>query len=400
MSPVFAARRRADEFDALVEARASGQVVDDARFDELLDVVGALRSSPRPAARPEFVADLRERLMIAAATELAPRSALASPATAARLTVAPQRSRRERRIAVAIGGLAIVGASSTMAVAAQSALPGDVLYPLKRAIENAQTGVSTSDERRGEHLLSNAAGRLAEADALTRDERGQDLAAIESTLTVFTEQASEASEVLLADYLETGDESSILELQQFTVDSMSALENLSAVLPTTSQAVLVSAGTLLTEIDQATQQLCPTCSGSTIGQVPAFLVSAAEGLLGDLLTPTSTPAAAPEGRRPTPGKDKQASPGQTTQGGSPSTSTPSGEVPLAIPSTTPAPGGGKNEQGGGGSGSNQNPLGPLGNNLPDGGTPTGGGGGVDGPVKDLVDGVSGLVDGLTDPLLP
>ncbi len=47
MSPVFAARRRADEFDALVEARAAGRPVDDARFDDLLDVVGALRSSPR-----------------------------------------------------------------------------------------------------------------------------------------------------------------------------------------------------------------------------------------------------------------------------------------------------------------------------------------------------------------
>ena len=60
MSPVFAARRRAEEFDALVEARTAGRPVDDARFDDLLDVVGALRSTPQPQARPEFVADLRD----------------------------------------------------------------------------------------------------------------------------------------------------------------------------------------------------------------------------------------------------------------------------------------------------------------------------------------------------
>ncbi|WP_180923799.1 DUF5667 domain-containing protein [Nocardioides marinisabuli] len=320
MSPVFAARRRAEEFDALVEARAAGRPVDDARFDALLDVVGALRTSPQPQARPEFVADLRERLMTAAATELRPANA-ASPATAARLTVAPQRTRRDRRLAAAVGGLAIVGASSTMAVASQSALPGDVLYPLKRAMENISTGVSTSDERRGESLLSHAAGRLAEVDALSRDEQGQDLVAIENTLIAFTDQTSEASQVLIGDYAETGDETSIVELQQFTVESMGALEDLSAVLPATAQEVLVTAGTLLAEIDQTTQQLCPTCPGTTIGQVPAFLVNAAEALLGDLVTPTPAPEAAAGSQRD-PGKGGR-QPGKGAKGADGSGSAPS-----------------------------------------------------------------------------
>ena len=53
-----------------------------------------------------------------------------------------------------------------MAVAAQSALPGDALYPLKRAIENAETGFSVSDEAKGSTILGNASGRLDEVDAL------------------------------------------------------------------------------------------------------------------------------------------------------------------------------------------------------------------------------------------
>ncbi|GHJ59331.1 hypothetical protein NOK12_18490 [Nocardioides sp. OK12] len=406
MSPVFAARRRAEEFDALVEARAAGRPVDDARFDALLDVVGALRTSPQPQARPEFVADLRERLMTAAATELRPATA-ASPATAARLTVAPQRTRRDRRLAAAVGGLAIVGASSTMAVASQSALPGDVLYPLKRAMENISTGVSTSDERRGESLLSHAAGRLAEVDALSRDEQGQDLVAIENTLIAFTDQTSEASQVLIGDYAETGDETSIVELQQFTVESMGALEDLSAVLPATAQEVLVTAGTLLAEIDQTTQQLCPTCPGTTIGQVPAFLVNAAEALLGDLVTPTPAPEAAGSQRDPgkggrQPGKGAN---GANGSGSAPSTSTP-GTVALPTPPPSPAPGAGNGSQQGGTTGSNQGPLGPITDNVPGTGTPTGGAGGnggsgaLSGPVEDIVDGVNGLVEGITDPLLP
>ena len=162
MSPVFSARKRADEFDTLVEAAASGRSVDDARFGDLLELVGTLREAPHVEARPEFVADLRERLMTAAATELSPVTPAAA-STHERLTVAPRRTARERRLAVAVGGLAIVGASTSMAMAAQSALPGDVLYPLKRAMENAHTGVSVGDSSKGTTLLAHTLLDLANA---------------------------------------------------------------------------------------------------------------------------------------------------------------------------------------------------------------------------------------------
>ena len=55
-----------------------------------------------------------------------------------------------------------------MAVASQSALPGDALYPIKRAIENTEAGVRVSDDAKGETILSNASGRLNEVDKLTR----------------------------------------------------------------------------------------------------------------------------------------------------------------------------------------------------------------------------------------
>ncbi len=58
MSPVFATRRRAEEFDAVVEGARRTRGASDDRYDDLLVLVGALRAVPEPQARPEFVAEL------------------------------------------------------------------------------------------------------------------------------------------------------------------------------------------------------------------------------------------------------------------------------------------------------------------------------------------------------
>src|SRR3954447_22986640 len=103
MSRGFPARRRADEFAEIVEGARAG---DAARDAELLELVGALRSVPRPAARPEFVADLRERLLAEAATALV-------PADTSRLRLPERHPVRERRIAAIVGGIAVVGATTS-----------------------------------------------------------------------------------------------------------------------------------------------------------------------------------------------------------------------------------------------------------------------------------------------
>ena len=213
MSSLHPARRSAERFNSLLEDEQRG-AVRDSRDAELLELVGALQSVSRAEARPAFVADLRERLMLAAETELVVPD---SPAALTdRLTVRTRRTPRERRLAVALGGIAIVGATTSMAVAAQGALPGDVLYPLKRAMENAEAGFSVSDEAKGSTILENASGRLDEVDRLTQEDE-VDAAAVSQTLTAFADQATEASELLIADYEATGSEDSINDLRDFTV---------------------------------------------------------------------------------------------------------------------------------------------------------------------------------------
>ena len=182
-----------------------------------------------------------------------------------------------------------------MAMAAQSALPGDALYPLKRLIEGAETGIAVNEGDKGSTLLANASGRLAEITALSRDGRLEDGAAIADTFNTFTRQAIEASDLLLTDYAATGDESSIAELRDFTGESMQTLAELESVVPEQARDELLRAARILTQIDAQAQQACPSCGGDGIDEIPAILTSSYE-LSGDgiVATPGTVLKVAPE----------------------------------------------------------------------------------------------------------
>ena len=267
MTPVFPARRRAEEFAALVEDTSTGGP--DARYSDLLEVVGALREAPPVEARPEFVASLRERLMVAAETELV-------PTDVARLTLPARKTSRDRRIAAAVGGLALVGATTSMAMAAQSALPGDVLYPIKRAIENVHTGVVMGENQKGSTLLANASGRLDEVSQLSGGSGLQDDLAIADTLNAFTDQSAEASDLLLSDYADHGNQASVEELRAFAATSLDQLTALEPQVPDEARDELFHAAQVLIQIDAAAHQACPSCSGG-ITKIPPIYAPVSSG---------------------------------------------------------------------------------------------------------------------------
>ena len=152
---------------ALVERASTGEL-GDARSDRATPSCSSSSArsaaSPNREPRPEFVADLRSRLMAEAETALV-------PTDVSRLQLPARRTGRERRIAAVVGGLAIVGATTSVAVASQSALPGESLYPIKRVIESAHTGLSVGEARKGSTELANASSRLDEVAALTAGRR-------------------------------------------------------------------------------------------------------------------------------------------------------------------------------------------------------------------------------------
>lgn len=381
MTSVFASRRRAEEFSSLVEDPTPG-AVRDARLEEFLAIVESLRAVPAaPEPRPEFVGSLRAELMAAADTLLVP----AAPDD--RLALPVRSSRRDRRVAAAIGGLAVLGAGTSMAVAAQSALPGEMLYPLKRAIEDAQVGVASGRDAQGLTLLDSAATRLSEVQALGREGRlHDDERVVATSLVDFATQADQASDIILTEFEETGDRDLVRELRDFTGESMSTLQTLESLVPESARDELLAAVELLGEIDARAQRLCPTCGGVGIDQIPPVLLSSAATETPAVVIPGATVSTRPERGRSA-GRD-----GEDSGSG--------GQAPLGTDSITTAPGSGSGDsEGGAGSG----PVGTLGE-LAGGVTgsdPTtsnggGGGGGGDGPVKDTVDTVKEPVDKVTD----
>lgn len=305
--------RGAEEFDALVSGRAG----DGAEHAELLELVAALRSVPPVTARPEFVSSLRTQLV--AAAERAP--VVAQDDVAARLTPRQRRGSRERRLAALVGGFAVVSASGSMAMAAQDALPGDVLYPVKRAIENAQTNLQSDGASKADTLLSHAESRLEEVQELTA--RDADSEVIASTLQDFTDQTTQASELALDNYSETGKTDSISDLRAFAADSMDALGALGPLVPEELRSPLITATQTVRQVDAAAWEACPTCSDGGPAELPDIeaLAEVMAVLSGDKV-PDQGAETAPPKARPT------HKPGQQATGGAAPSEAPTTSDPI------------------------------------------------------------------------
>lgn len=371
----FAAQRRADRFDAMVE----GDSAVDARDAELLELVGAMRAVPPVQARPEFTADLRERLMAEAATALV-------PADVSRLKLPDRRPTRERRLAAVVGGIVVVGATTSVAVASQSALPGDSLYPVKRAIERVHTGLSVGEGSQGNTVLASASTRLDEVDEMTRrgDTGAVEEARIARALDTFTEQAIEASDLLVSDYENSGNAASIERLRDFAASSLDQLTALEPYIPAEARDELIRAAGVLSTIDAEAAQRCPTCGGPGITTFPAVLMAS---------TPMTVPVQ-PE-PRPTENADGNAKPdkGKGGKGQDLPDVDPDDVGPGSIsePTTPALPG----------TTAGSNPLQDLVDGLTGGGT--GGGTNASGDpsipvVSDLLNGVGEILEGVIDPL--
>ncbi|WP_156392187.1 MULTISPECIES: DUF5667 domain-containing protein [unclassified Nocardioides] len=270
--------RRAEEFDALV----TGKTGDVEGHRELLDVVAALRSVEPVTARPDFVASLRTQLIAAAERE----PARVDEALAARLTPRQRRGSRERRLAAVVGGFAVVSATGSMAMASQSALPGDVLYPVKRAIENAQSNLQPDEASRAETLLAHAEARLDEVRELTARDADPDV--ISSTLQDFTDQTEQASEATLDDYATTGQGDRIADLRAFAADSMDVLSALGPVVPAESRSILITATQTVRQVDVAAWEACATCADGDLTEVPGFALQSLSNVLSGTIPDTAS----------------------------------------------------------------------------------------------------------------
>ena len=283
MASVFASR--ANEFAALVDGTSTSGLDRHAR---LLDVVGQLQvvaTEHAPAPRPEFVADLRARLLAEAETVLLPLGDDSRRQVAAedrlRLPGSARRTSRERRLALGVGSLALLTSAATVTVGSQVALPGDTLYPIKRGLEGISTTLAVGDGETGERLLAHASERLDETQGLTRRPE-VDADATESSLRDFTTQAQDGALLMTESYADTRDESRISDVRDFTGDSMERLAQLEPAVPDEARDELVAAAAAVVQIDDDARNTCPQCGGRGVTSLPISLISSSVPTGGDL----------------------------------------------------------------------------------------------------------------------
>ncbi len=140
-------------------------------------------------------------------------------------------------------------------------------------------------------MLANAADRLDEVDALTHQDHLGDELRIADTLGTFTDQATEASDLLLADYAHTGNDASIASLRDFASSSLDQLAALEPLVPADARDELIRAARVLQTIDAEAALRCPTCGGTPIDSIPPVLAADTETILvPTTLRQTSAPS--------------------------------------------------------------------------------------------------------------
>lgn len=145
-----------------------------------------------------------------------------------------------------------------MSAASADTIPGDTLYPVKRALESTQLATKYSDSSRGSFRLKLASERLGEVDQLTSVRTSSsELAA--KTFAEFQRQASMGSDALLRSYLANDSRDDLATLNRFSAMSARQLFDMRAQL---SAAQFEQAENLLDDVATQSVRLCQECHPS------------------------------------------------------------------------------------------------------------------------------------------
>lgn len=162
--------------------------------DELLRLLESCRSVP---PRDADAAQRGKAAYLAAVAEVRAMPRRGRLAAVGGLLAAPLRWRPSRPLAMAmLVALVVLGTSSGLAVAAGRSLPGDALYPIKRALEGARVAMPWGEVARLKLRLLLADRRVEEAQGLVELQRYEQIPAVTADLDEQLRIATEALNAL------------------------------------------------------------------------------------------------------------------------------------------------------------------------------------------------------------
>lgn len=255
-------RREAEEFAALLERDRLPAGV--APGSELAALVGLTRALT-PATitpLPGFRAALRDRLVAEAANRPVAVPAPRQPAEP------PRTARHAVRHAVATLAALTLVTGAGAAAASSRALPGDLLYDVKRQVESLELALAFGDLAEGRELLEQADARLGEAErvaAASTSDEAQARATIESLLAEWDAATAAGAAQLTDAYRETGSEEPMRLLDRFVTDSEERLRDLLAILDPSLRARVRAALDALAALGVQAQAVLPAGSSAALG---------------------------------------------------------------------------------------------------------------------------------------
>lgn len=211
---------------------------------------------------PDFLLSLRAELMTDASTVLVRKVA---PTSSRRTASAPHPVRR--RLTVATAALVTSAGMVGIVASSASALPGEMLYTVKRSVESIESQLHRSEVSRGSFELSQATERLDEASRLAEKNDSRSEALVLESLAEFSAEAESGAQTLFADYVSAGNDSSIDKVNSFAVESGAVLAKLSNDLsPGAADAYNVAASTV-TDLATQASDLCAACEEAELSSL-------------------------------------------------------------------------------------------------------------------------------------
>ena len=253
-------RRFHDDAQSFEEAW-SGRAPGDEHIAELVRFAEGLCEAAVAEPSPMFRESLRTQLMAEAETALVPMPA--------KSTAAPVHQPRPVRRRVASLTAAMVASAGVVGIVASSAsaVPGEMLYSVKRSVESVELALHRDDASRGSFQLRQASERLAEARELSAKGGSEHL--IAETLEDFAKQAESGSAALFSDFTGNGEKRSIRVVNDFAVEATADLSALSSQLPPEADDSFEAATEIISDLAVQASSLCVTCTTGDLQQLVA-----------------------------------------------------------------------------------------------------------------------------------